>query len=173
MSQNNNATQNANKGEFDKDFQMLSYFQEEFTYRHKHFWSVAVKTFLASLATTTIPIVSESFGLIFNDIIKDFLIVFPLLGIVLAFISYLVLSDEAEKIEAVNIAKYKLNKKMDERYHYYFYTKLSGTEFRDKKTNKKKMPLAKILVMVLLALELIVAFVVVSMLLLDLFSLSS
>lgn len=93
MSGNNNF----NKDNFDMDYQMLNYFQEEFIYRHKHFWNIVIKSFLLTITITIIPIVSEIFGITFNDIISNFLLVFPMMGFALAIGSFMLLLDESKK----------------------------------------------------------------------------
>lgn len=170
MSQNNNQK---NEKIFDRDYQMLNYFQEEFIYRHKHFWNIVIKSFLLTITITIIPIVSEIFGLTFNDIISNFLLVFPAMGTALAIVSFLLLLDEGKKMEAVNIAKYRINKKMDVKYQYYFYNKFSKNEFRDRKSDKKKCSLAKSLAILLLIIELTIITIVLIMLLNNMFEIST
>ena len=147
---------------FEHDFQMLQYFQEEFVYRHKHFWSLAIKCFLLTVIITIVPIVSEISGIVFAELIDRFLIVFPAIGFILACGSHYLLLDEAKKMSNVNKAKYRINKLMDERYHYNFYHHLQNNEFHDKK-GKIKPSLANIIAAMLLLIELlIILFVVIA-----------
>ncbi len=81
MSENNTAKK---EKDFDRDYQMLNYFQDEFLYRHKHFWNIGMKSFLL----TIIPIANEIFGLTFDDMISSFLLVFPAIGMALAIGSF-------------------------------------------------------------------------------------
>lgn len=111
---------NINSDEFERDYKMLMYFQEEFVYRHKHYWSLVVKSFLLTIGITIIPIVSEIFGLSFNDVVSKFSLIFPILGIFLAIESFYLISKEANRISMVNSAKYKINKKMISKYRYVF-----------------------------------------------------
>ena len=162
---NNNYMDKTNTiDDFNRDYQMLNYFQSEFLYRHKHFWSVLIKSFILVLSTTIIPIVSEVFGIVFNNIIQRFLFIFPIIGILLAIGSFLILLDEGKKINAVNTAKYRINQTMDEKYQYYFYTKFNNGNFRDIKTNKRKKGLTVIIPIFLLILELIIAVVIIMIL---------
>ena len=115
-------SQTTNTNEFDRDVQMLKYFQDEFLYRHKHFWNILVKSFLLTVTVTIIPIIKEIFGIEFdNEAITKYLIVFPLLGLALAIGSFLLLIDESRKLRNVNNVKYQINQRMDEKYQYIFY----------------------------------------------------
>lgn len=60
-------SQTTNINEFDRDVQMLKYFQDEFLYRHKHFWNILVKSFLLTVTVTIIPIIKEIFGIEFDN----------------------------------------------------------------------------------------------------------
>ena len=64
---------------FNNTFQMLNYYQEEFLYRHKHFWNVLTKSVILISTITTIPITSEFLGIVVNDMVKDYMFVFPIL----------------------------------------------------------------------------------------------
>lgn len=149
---------------FFRDYQMLSYFQEEFTYRHKHFWNVLTKSFLLTITITIIPVVSEIGGLKFNDVIRGFLFIFPIAGAGLAIGGFLLLWDEGKKMNAVNIVKYRINQKMPSVYHYFFYDKFSEDEFRNRR-GKKRCPLAKSLAVLLLVVEISIISIVFIMLL--------
>lgn len=60
-------SQTTNTNEFDRDVQMLKYFQDEFLYRNKHFWNILVKSFLLTVTVTIIPIIKEIFGIEFDN----------------------------------------------------------------------------------------------------------
>ena len=48
-------------------------------------------------------------------------LLFPILGMVVAGLSFVISKDEAKKLSAVNDAKYRINSKMPERYRYVNY----------------------------------------------------
>lgn len=150
--------------DFDRDYQMLNYFQDEFLYRHKHFWNIGMKSFLLTITVTIIPIANEIFGLTFDDMISSFLLVFPAIGMALAIGSFLIMWDECKKMEAVNASKYRINQNMDEKYQYVFYNKFSENKFCNKR-NKKKNLLSQSLTVMFLILEITVIVIVVIILL--------
>lgn len=138
-------SQTTNTNEFDRDVQMLKYFQDEFLYRHKHFWNILVKSFLLTATITIIPIIKELSGIEFdNEVIAKYYIVFPLLGLALAIGSFLLLLDESRKLSAVNNVKYQINQRMDEKYRYIFYNNASKKAVQstdcDKSLKRVKMP---------------------------------
>lgn len=150
--------------DFDRDYQMLNYFQDEFLYRHKHFWNFGVKSFLLTMTITIIPIANEIFGLTFSDMISSFLLVFPAIGMTLAIGSFFIMLDECKKMEAVNAAKYRINRNMDEKYQYIFYNNFSESKFCDKH-NKIKYSLARSLTVMFFILEITVIVIVAIILL--------
>lgn len=59
---------------------MLDYFQNEWLYRHKHFWDISIKLFLFNLVFTMLPFISEAFGITFR--LNQFpMLTFPIFGI--------------------------------------------------------------------------------------------
>ena len=125
-----------NHDSFEQDLKMLQYFQNEFEYRHKHYWHILERFFLVFIVIVTLPILKGVFGIEFTgEKVGNVLYLFPLIAIFVAIIQFLVLIDEAKKLNAVNRAKYRLNKKhMDERYRYWFYS----DEEKAQKEEKKK-----------------------------------
>lgn len=145
---------------FDNDYKMLDYFQKEFMYRHKHFWNIAIKSFLLTITITIIPMVDEIFGISFNDFTNDFLLIFPAIGGIVAIVSSIILLYESERMKRVNDVKFRINKKMNKKYQYVFH---------DKNSSYNKVTLAKALIFFTLEFELIVVTMVVFMLIPNIF----
>lgn len=127
------------KSSFDRDFAMLTYFQDEFKFRSTHYWSILIKMFVLTTIITILPIVSDAFGLSLNIIPSDVVFCFPALGLVLSCLSLFIILDEAKKIQAVNEAKYRINRnRMESSYHYHFYNPNIGKQTSNGKRKKTK-----------------------------------
>ena len=122
---NNDESDNNGSDLTEHDIQMLNYFQNEFLYRHTHYWSIAIKLFITTVVITILPLTTSVLGVEFNNITdKKLLLCFPALGLITALISFLILRNEAQRINAVNRAKYRINKKcLPSKYQYIYYEK--------------------------------------------------
>ena len=120
---------------FEKDLLMLQYFQEEFQYRHKHFWNILILLFVLCVVIIILPIAPEVMGIKIQELSNIQKLLFPVLGMVVAGLSFVILKDEAKKIGAVNEAKYRINSKMAEEYRYVNYV-------GDMADKKKKLSLS-------------------------------
>lgn len=107
---------------FNNTFQMLNYYQEEFLYRHKHFWNVLTKSVILISTITTIPITSEFLGIVVNDMVKDYMFVFPILGIILSISCFCILLDEGKKMKAISKTKLRINNELPIKYRCERYT---------------------------------------------------
>lgn len=103
---------------FEKDLAMLKFFQEEFLYRHKHYWDVLMKTFLVAVVVTVLPIVSEVLGVKLDDLPRQYLFFFPALGAAISLLSYDLLRRESDRLNRVGGFKNDLLQKLEERYRY-------------------------------------------------------
>lgn len=131
-SENTRIDFNYPKEQFDCDLEMLKYFQDEFSLRHKHFWDVAIKLFTLVVIICLLPFVSEISGIKLVDTAKLYSLCFPIIAFLVACVGELILSDESRRLRAVNTAKYRLNRQyMIERYHYDYYNDNVG----QKRTN--------------------------------------
>lgn len=120
---------------FQQDLEMMRYFQDEFMFRHKHYWDILVKFFTLTVIISILPIASQVFGIALNTIPHRYLLCFPALGLIVSVTSLIILLSEAKKMSSANDAKYNINKHcMDPKYHYKFYDNVIGTE----KSNKKR-----------------------------------
>ena len=124
---------------FQKDIQMLQYFQDEFMYRHKHFWQLLTKLFILTIVVTIAPITTQVAGVIFNDSIKSFSLCFPVLGLILASLGFHILQSEAKRMHAVNDAKKRINKKIGKRYRYETFDKSAQKDTTLKNTGKHNL----------------------------------
>ena len=112
---------------FEDDLEMLRYFQEEFMFRQSHYWNILFKFFVLTIVVAILPIAGEVFGISLNSIQQKYLIFFPILACLIASFSLIILLDEARKVQAVNEAKYRINRmNMDSRYHYEYYNDQVG-----------------------------------------------
>lgn len=107
-----------NINEIQQDFEALKYFQDEFQYRHKHFWNVLIKLFVLDVVILLFPFSTEIFGISLVPIKPEYIVCFPIFGALVAILTYLVLNDEAKKISAVNEVKYRINRELPEKYRY-------------------------------------------------------
>ena len=142
MGNNKSATKigsDYSKEQFDCDIEMLKYFQEEFIYRHKHYWNIVFKVFTLVVVTCLIPFASEIAGVKLIETARLYSLCFPVIAFVTAILGKFILDDEATKMSAVNRAKYTLNKQnMIDRYHYYYYNPDVGQKETDKPITKKE-----------------------------------
>ncbi|MBE6951345.1 MAG: hypothetical protein E7451_08435 [Ruminococcaceae bacterium] len=115
--------------QFQCDLEMLKYFQDEFIYRHKHFWSILFKIFTLVIVICIMPFASEIAGIKLIDSARAYSLCFPVVAFLLASFGKITLEDEATKMQAVNKAKYTLNRQhMDKRFHYFYYNDKVGTK---------------------------------------------
>lgn len=125
---------------------MLDYFQQEWLYRHQHFWTISIKLFLFNLVVIMLPFISGAFGITF-DLQKIPSLIFPLIGISLAIACYLLTKGEAKRLDEVAGVKYKINKHMDKIYQYKKY----------KETNSNKTKLVNLIPIGILVFQIILA----------------
>lgn len=104
--------------EIQQDFEALKYFQDEFQYRHKHFWNVMIKLFVLDVVVLLLPISTEIFGISLAPLKPEYAVCFPFFGALIAILTFIILNDEAKKISAVNKAKYRIARGLPEKYHY-------------------------------------------------------
>lgn len=55
---------------------MLQFFQDEFIYRHTHFWNILMKLFILDAIIVLLPLVSEIMGISLKAIDHHFLFIF-------------------------------------------------------------------------------------------------
>lgn len=128
------------KNSWDMDIAMLNYFQNEWIYRHTHFWKIAIKLFLFNSIVTILPYVSTAFGVAIHvDNFNPYL--FPILGFIITFVTFYILNDESKKLTAVGQTKYRINGAMEEKYRYLNYTDKSETAplYNPASKNNKKV----------------------------------
>lgn len=101
---------------------MLDYFQQEWVYRHQHFWNLTIKLFTLNIIITMLPFISEAFGITFRVQLFPSMI-FPIIGLILAFISCYITEQEATRLSAVGRAKYDIINQMDKLYQYHMFEK--------------------------------------------------
>lgn len=120
---------------FHQDIEMMRYFQDEFMFRHRHYWDILIKFFTLTVIISILPIASQIFGIELNAIPHRYLLCFPTLGFIISVISLIIQLGESKKMSSANEAKYYINKHhMDPKYRYKFYDDVIGT----KDTNKNR-----------------------------------
>ena len=76
---------------FDSDLKMLQYLQNEFLYRHAHYWNFLIKSFLLTITITVFPLMSTIFGISLNTLWKYQYLIFPAVGAFSAIICFIIL----------------------------------------------------------------------------------
>lgn len=146
---------------FQQDLEMLKYFQEEFFFRQKYYWTFLAKSFFLTVGISAIPIVSEIFGIVPKEIPHPYRLFFPLLGLIISIFSLILLLKNAKKMNSVNNAKYRINRLMSSRYHY---------EFRNDNVGKKDIEhntwLSTSIVWIAFFLEIAIIAIIVALLIL-------
>lgn len=132
---------------FEEDIKMLTYFHDEFMYRHKHYWDTLIKLFLLTVVISILPITTQIFGIELSHLPRLILFCFPALGLIVSVFSLVILHQEAKRMSAVNTAKYRINKQMDPLYHY---------DYFDKDEKKKSTPLSLQMPVVVFLFEFII-----------------
>ena len=169
MSNNTQPTRNYD-ATFEHDFQMLNYFQEEFKYRHQHYWEILIKLFTFTIGVTVLPVISGVFGLNLSSVPRSFLICFPGIGAMLSLFSFFILYDKAKKLSAIGHAKYRVNVMlMDPKYHYEFYNK-AYLEHIQNNTDHSKSAKHKLLAYKMIWIKLIVEWFIIIPVFIILFS---
>lgn len=143
---------------FKQDIEMLNYFQNEFMYRHTHYWNILIKFFLLTIIITILPVTSEVLGVVLDNIPQKSLLIFPALGLIVAIFSSFILLDEAKKLQAVNEAKYRINRQnMAKKYHYAHYNDKVGKNITSReKENERKKWLSFRMIWIMLGTELLI-----------------
>lgn len=113
-------------GNFTKDIEMLKYFQDEFKYRHTHFWNILIKFFMLSVTIAVLPMTSSIFGIELNDMARKMTFVFPFVAVGIAFLGRYILNGEAKRLYTVQEAKYRVSRGLEEQYQYYFWNNRLG-----------------------------------------------
>lgn len=115
--------------EIDITLEMMKYYQEEFMYRHKHYWDLVVKFFVLFVVVSTLPIISGILGVELKELSQKNLICFPLIGVIIAIFSRYILLGEVKRLAAVNKAKYRINRELlPTEYQYEFFDKKNKNE---------------------------------------------
>ena len=96
-------------------FRMLDYYQNEWMYRHKHFWNLLTKLFVLNLFIAVLPFMSNAFNIKFENL-EILKFIFPMAAIVITSVSAYALFIEANRMSAVGGKKYENNKNMDKLY---------------------------------------------------------
>lgn len=119
-SRENQDSGRVNEVTWDNSVRMLEYFQQEWQYRHSHFWNICIKLFILNIIVTMLPFTSEIFGIIIsvNSIPS---IIFSITGCIISILALVIMNDESKKLMAVGKVKYRINNQMNDLYKYHSY----------------------------------------------------
>ena len=106
---------------FERNLQMMNYYQQEYLYRHKHFWDLIVKLFILDVTVSLLPICKNIFGIEAKDISSPSLIIFSVLGTIIAIASFCILYNEARRMTSVKNAAQRIQSYLGEKNKYPFY----------------------------------------------------
>lgn len=136
---------------YERTYEMLQYFQEEFFHRHTHFWNTLKMFFVLNIAISLLPFVSGILGVeIKNDGLPMY--IFPIVGVLISIISFIIIRSEAISFSLVSDKKYEISRMLPDDYQY---KKLKSKE--GKATTRKKVSMSKKLSYFNLIFHLIVA----------------
>ena len=101
-------------------YKMLQYFQDEWKYRHVHIWNILKIFFVVNIAVTLFPFFT---GIIDLETKAFYIpsIIFPIAGLVIAIFTFIILNSEVKRLQAVDIAKYRIANMLPEEYRYHNY----------------------------------------------------
>ncbi|MCH5142438.1 MAG: hypothetical protein J1G07_01820 [Clostridiales bacterium] len=109
MNNTNPIKSNEEKNEnFENNYKMLLYFQDEYKYRHKHFWDTLKMFFTLNITISLLPFISGFFNYEI-DIAKFPIYIFPIIGICTAIVSSIFLKLEMEVFNSVARKKFRIN----------------------------------------------------------------
>ena len=96
----------------DVALEMMKFYQEEFMYRHKHYWDLIIKFFSLFVLVTTLPIISGVLGVALKEISQKHLVFFPIIGVLIAALGRHVVMMEVKFMASANKSKYRINQKL-------------------------------------------------------------
>ncbi len=96
---------------------MLDYYQNEWLYRHKHFWNLLIKLFVFNLFIAVLPFISNVYEIEFENL-EILKFIFPIAAFVITGASTYALFIEADRMSLVGAKKYEINRYMDKLYQY-------------------------------------------------------
>lgn len=102
---------------YERTREMLGYYQEEYFHRHTHFWTTLKMFFILNIAISLLPFVSGIIGVVITNNSMPML-VFPIVGVLLAIVSFLIIKSEALSFSLVSSKKYELNRMLPKEYQY-------------------------------------------------------
>ncbi|MBE6674940.1 MAG: hypothetical protein E7596_07515 [Ruminococcaceae bacterium] len=141
---------------YERTYEMLQYFQEEFFHRHTHFWNTLKMFFILNIAISLLPFVSGILGVeITNDSLPMY--IFPVVGILISIISFVIIRSEAISFSLVSSKKYELNRMLPEDYQYKKLEVKQKVKKKATQQGKKRVSMAIKLSFFNLAFQLIVA----------------
>lgn len=140
---------------YEHTHEMLLYFQEEFFHRHTHFWNTLKMFFVLNIAISLLPFVSGILGVeIKGEGLPMY--IFPVVGILLSLVSFVIIKSEALSFSLVSAKKYEISRMLPDEYQYKKIEQKNPCKEKAS-TEKKKISMAKKLSYFNLAFQLTVA----------------
>lgn len=118
-------------------YEMLGYFQDEYFRRHGHFWSVLKMFFGLNIAISLLPFISGILGIEIKNTALP-IIIFPIVGILVAVTSAFILRKEVESFNYVSRKKYQLSRMLPAEYQYIFKEDKKASDQANKETVETK-----------------------------------
>lgn len=128
-----------NQEQFNQTMELMKYYQDEFKMRQKHFWDLLIKLFTLDTVVSLMPFVKAIAGIQLADSLSHALYIFPIVGILIAAFSGLLLNAEARRLSAVNQAKYRQNEELPERCRYRVFKELEKNGVKKLSESKKSV----------------------------------
>jgi len=121
MDENKNAQEQSSNPDvsYQHTYEMLGYFQDEYFRRHEHFWSAIKMFFGMNIAISLLPFISGILGIEIKNTALP-IIIFPIVGILVAVTSAFILRKEVESFNYVSRKKYQLSRMLPAEYQYIF-----------------------------------------------------
>ena len=114
-------------------YEMLGYFQDEYFRRHEHFWSAIKMFFGLNIAISLLPFISGILGIEIKNTALP-IIIFPIVGILVAVTSAFILRKEVESFNYVSRKKYQLSRMLPAEYQYIFKEDKKASDQANKET---------------------------------------
>lgn len=145
-----------NQERFNQTMELMKYYQDEFKMRQKHFWELLIKLFTLDTIVSLLPFAKAIAGIELTDSLSHALYIFPIVGIMIAVLSGLLLHAEAKRISYVNRAKYRQNEKLPEDCKYKVFDNLEKSGV-SKLSNSKKPTLSQLIPLIVCLFELAIS----------------
>ena len=116
--------ENMNHQTFERIMALMNYYKSEFEYRNMHCWKLLIRFFTLNTVLSLMPFVDGIAGIEFSDSLANASYIFPIVGILIAIFSWIILCAETKRMRYVNRIKYQINEKLPEDCRYIIFSDL-------------------------------------------------